>query len=196
VKVRTKRYVRRPPDLTSLFDVMFIVVFVALIRAAAAQAALTNPPPKPKPVVAPQPPQPPAHVVALRAAALANLQNDLEGRSAVVVRVTAEGAIDALEVGGNKRPLDVPLLEHSADPDAAIAYLGDRSAELRVCRIVAVHLGVPDLSTHLVIIAPAIPLADLKRALHRGLHEDLLRCLSEQRGIATIVDPANLPKSQ
>jgi hypothetical protein len=189
VKVRVRRYVRRPPDLTSLFDVLFIVIFVALIRAAAAQNAAAEPAPKP---VTPSPPPVPAHVVALRAQALANLQNDLQGRTALVVRVSQEGTITALEAGDDKRALDVPLLEASTDPDAAIAYLGDRTAELRVCRIAAVHLGLPDLAKHLVIIAPTIPLADLKRALHRGLHEDLLRCLAEQRGIATIVDPANL----
>jgi hypothetical protein len=190
VNVRTRRYVRRPPDLTSLFDVLFIVVFVALIRAAAAQSDAAVPP-KPRPV-APTPPPPPPEVAALRAAALANLQTDLEARTTVVVRVSPEGVITALELGADKRTLDVPLLEHSVDPDAAIAYLGDRSAELRVCRIVAVHLGVPDLAKHLVIISPTSPLADLKRALHRGLHEDLLRCLADQYGIATIVDPASL----
>jgi hypothetical protein len=183
VKVRTRRYVRRPPDLTSLFDVMFIVVFVALIRAAAAQT-----PPKPT-TPAPIVVQPPS---VIRQAALADLQQDLEARASVIVRVSADGKITALEVGTETRPLDIPLLELSADPDAAIAYLGDRSAELRVCRVVAVHLGVPDLSKHLVIIAPAVPLADLKRALHRGLHDDLLRCLADQHGIATIIDPTRL----
>jgi hypothetical protein len=190
VNVRTRRYVRRPPDLTSLFDVLFIVVFVALIRAAAAQSASAEPP-KPRPV-APTPTPPPPEIAALRAAALANLQTDLESRTSVVVRISPEGAVTGLELGADKRVLDVPLLEHSVDPDAAIAYLGDRSAELRVCRIVAVHLGVPDLAKHLVIISPTSPLADLKRALHRGLHEDLLRCLADQHGIATIVDPASL----
>jgi biopolymer transport protein ExbD len=183
VKVRTRRYVRRPPDLTSLFDVMFIVVFVALIRAAAAQT-----PPKPtppKPIVV----QPPS---VIRQAALADLQQDLEQRTSVIVRVSADGKITALELGADVRLLDIPLLELSADPDAAIAYLGDRSAELRVCRVVAVHLGVPDLGEHLVIIAPAVPLADLKRALHRGLHDDLLRCMADQHGIATIIDPTRL----
>ncbi len=189
MNLRSRRYVRRPPDLTSLFDVLFIVVFVALIRAAAAQSAPAAGSKPPKPIVAPPPP--PA-ITALRTKALANLHDDLESRTTVVVRVSAEGTITALEIGGDKRDLDVPLLEHSTDPDAALAYLGDRSAELRVCRIVAVHLGVPELSKHLVIIAPAVALADLKRALHRGLHDDLLRCLAEQHGIATIVDPANL----
>lgn len=188
MNVRTRRYVRRPPDLTSLFDVMFIVVFVALIRAAAAQSALAQ---VPKPATPVRPPEPPPQIAQLRVQALANLEADLEGRSPVVVRVNAEGNITAIEIGQDKHPLDTPLLEYSADPDAAIAYLGDRSAELRVCRVVAVHLGVPDLTKHLVIIAPAIALADLKRALHRGLHEDLLRC-AEQRGIATIIDPTNV----
>lgn len=185
MNVRTRRYVRRPPDLTSLFDVMFIVVFVALIRAAAAQTPKPAPVAPPKPIVV----QPPS---VIRQAALADLQKDLEARTSVIVRVSGEGKITALEVGTDVRPLDIPLLELSADPDAAIAYLGDRSAELRVCRVVAVHLGVPDLAKHLVIIAPAIPLADLKRALHRGLHDDLLRCLADQHGIATIIDPTRL----
>jgi len=189
MRPRARRRVHHTPDLTSLLDVLFIIVFVSLIRASAVQQVAAQPAPKP---VAPTPPPPPAHVAALRAAALANLNADLAGRTAVVVRVTAAGTIDALELGADKRVLDVPLLEHSADPDAAIAYLGDRSAELRVCRTVAVHLGVPDLAKHLVIIAPAVPLADLKRALHRGLHEDLLRCLADQHGIATIVDVANV----
>jgi hypothetical protein len=190
VRPREHRRTHRPADLTSLLDVLFIIVFVALIRASVPQQVAAAPAPKP---ASPAPPAPPAHVAALRTAALANLQHDLEGRAAVVVRVTAEGAITALELGPDKRALDVPLLEHSADPDAALAYLGDRSAELRVCRVVAVHLGVPDLANHLVIIAPAVALADLRRALHRGLHEDVLRCLADQHGIATIVDPASLP---
>jgi hypothetical protein len=182
--------VHRPADLTSLLDVLFIIVFVALIRASSAKQVAAEPAPKPLPA-APLPPPP--QIAALRAAALANLQNDLEARTTVVVRVSPEGSITALELGADKRTLDTPLLEHSTDPDAAIAYLGDRSAELRVCRIVAVHLNVPDLAQHLVIISPTIPLADLRRALHRGLHEDLSRCLADQRGIATIVDPASLP---
>ena len=178
------------PDLTSLLDVLFIIVFVSLIRVSSAQQVAAEPAPKPLP----PPPLPPAEVAQLRAAALANLTADLAGRTPLVVRVSDEGKITALETAADNRPLDVPLLELSSDPDAAIAYLGDRSAELRVCRIVAVHLGAPDLAKHLVIVAPAVPLAELKRALHRGLHDDLLRCLAEQRGIATIVDPANLPK--
>jgi len=187
-----RRRVHVAPDLTSLLDVMFIISFLALIRAAAAQQLETKPaPPPPKPVVVAAPVVP-ADLAVLRARALANLRTDLDARTPIVVRVTAAGTIDELEVAGTKKPLDVPLLEHSPDPDAALAYLGDRSAELRVCRVAAVQLGLADLSKHLVIIAPAVPLADLKRALHRGLHDDLLRCLADQHGLATIVDPSTL----
>ncbi|MDQ3364885.1 MAG: hypothetical protein M3680_05595 [Myxococcota bacterium] len=190
MRPRPRRHVRYTPDLTSLLDVLFIIVFVALIRSAAAQELVAQAATKvpPQPVVIPPSPE----VAALRTRALANLEANLESRAPLVVRVSAAGTIEALEVGGERRALDVPLLEHSADPDAAIAYLGDRSAELRVCRIAASQLGLPDLAQHLVIIAPALPLAELRRALHRGLHEDLVRCFAEQGGVATIVDPATV----
>ena len=207
MRPRGRRYVRRPPDLTSLFDVLFIVVFVALIRAAAAQqqvAALTPPPPKPAPPEPPRPPPPPPDVVALRAKALANLDRDLSGRTPLVVRIAAradgdrvKGTIEALEVDGRKVPLDVPLLTDSRDPDVEVAYLGERSSELRVCRIAAVHLRVADLARHLVIIVPDRPYAELKRvagsiALFEGLERDVARCFIEQRGIAALIDPAEL----
>jgi hypothetical protein len=188
--MRPRRHVRRPPDLTSLFDVLFIVVFVALIRAAAVEHAAAHPPaPPPRPSA---PVIPPA-VAALRQRALADLEAQLASRTALVVRITKDGTIDALEVEGKRIALVAPLLEHSPDPDIVVAYLGDRSADLRVCRIAALHLGVTELSRYLVILAPALALADLPHALFEGLHRDLDRCLTEQHGLAALVDPAALP---
>jgi hypothetical protein len=175
-----------PPDLTSLFDVLFIVIFAALIRAAAVQA---NAAPKPPPTTPPVPLDP----ASLHARALAGVEADLAARPAIVVRVSAAGVLTALEADGKAIPLDAPLLEHSADPDVAVTYLGDRSAELRVCRLAALHLGVPDLGKYLVIVAPAQRLADLPHALYDGLHRDLDRCVSEQRGIAVLVEPGAKP---
>jgi hypothetical protein len=192
VKVRVRRRVRRPPDLTSLFDVLFIVVFVALIRAAAAQnaeAEATRPPPK----AAPQPPQPPAPVAALKARALANLTVELASRSPLVIRINELGVVEQLEVDGKQLALDVPLLAHDPDPMVRKTYVGDRSAQLRVCRVAALQLDLPDLSRHLVIIAPSRVPADLPDALIGGLERDVSRCLVEQRGIATIVPPAPKP---
>ena len=183
--MRPRRHVRRPPDLTSLFDVLFIVVFAALIRAAAVQRAAL-------PIAAPPPPGPPPAIAALRLRALAELDASLAARAPLVVRITKAGTLEALEVDGKRLALDAPLLEHSPDPDVALAYLGDRSAELRICRIAALHLGVTELSRYLVIMAPAIPLDDLPHALYDGLHRDVDRCLADQHGLAALIDPAAL----
>jgi hypothetical protein len=182
--VRRGRRRHVPPDLTSLFDVLFIVIFAALIRAAAVQKAAAEPaPPKPAPPVVALDP------ASLHARAVAAVDHDLAARPTIVVRVSAAGTVTALEAGGKPQPLDVPLLEHSPDPDVVISYLGERSAELRLCRIAAVHLGLPDLSHALVIVAPERALADLPHALYDGLHRDVERCLAEQHGLAVIVDP-------
>ncbi len=192
--MRVRRHVRRPPDLTSLFDVLFIVVFAALIRAAAVQNAVAHVPPPPTP--APRPPAPPPAVAALRQRALADLEAQLAARTPLVVRITRTATIEAIEVDGRRIALDTPLLEPSPDPDVAVTYLGDRSAELRICRIAALHLGVTELSRYLVIMAPALSLDDLPHALYDGLHRDLDRCLAEQRGLASLIDPAAMqPKA-
>ena len=187
--MRPRRHVRRPPDLTSLFDVLFIVVFAALIRAAAVQHAAEQP------VAPPTPPAPilPPAVAALRQHALTELSAELAARAPLVVRITKAGTVDALDVDGKRLPLDVPLLEHSPNPDIVLAYLGNRSADMRVCRIAALHLGAAELSRYLVIIAPMVALADLPHALYDGLHRDVERCLSEQRALAVLVDPAAVP---
>ncbi|HSD88162.1 MAG TPA: hypothetical protein VLB44_11630 [Kofleriaceae bacterium] len=184
------RRVRRrqpPPDLTSLFDVLFIVIFAALIRAAAVQKAAAQPATPP-----PKPPAPPVklEVAQLQARAVAALDKDLPARPSVIVRISATGSITSLETGGKLTPLDTPLLEHSPDPDIALAYLGDRSSEQRVCRVAAVHLSLPDLARYLVILAPEKSLADLPHALVEGLRRDVEHCLFEQKGLAVIVDPS------
>jgi len=184
--MRSRRHAHRPPDLTSMFDVLFIVVFAALIRAAAVENAAAHPPAPPRPSA---PVTPPA-VAALRQRALVDLNRDLAERTPLVVRITRDARINALEVGDKRIALDAPLLELSRDPDAAVTYLGDRASDLRVCKIAAVRLGSPELSRYLVIIAPELPLADLKHALFDGLHRDLDRCLTEQRGLAALIDPA------
>lgn len=193
--MRNPRRIHRAPDFTSLLDVLFVVIFALLIRTAAVQQAAAKaaetPEPPPAPPV-PAAPQPPPDVAALRTRALADLEGQLASRKPLVIRVSDKGTIEAVELDGTRTALDVPLLEGSADPDIGVAYLGDRSAELRLCRIAAVHMRLPDLAGHLVIVAPSVPLADLPHALHRGLHRDLDRCLVDQRGIATIVAPGSV----
>jgi hypothetical protein len=186
--MRVRRHVRRPPDLTSLFDVLFIIVFAALIRAAAVERAAAPAPAPPRPAV---PAAPPA-VAALRQRALADLDAALAARTPLVVRVTRDGTIDALEVDGKRVALVVPLLEPSPDPALRVTYASDRSAERQVCRIAARQLGAADLARYLVIVAPAVERDDLPEALLEGLEHDLGSCV-EQHGIATLVYPSMLP---
>jgi hypothetical protein len=197
------RRIRRPPDLTSLFDVLFIVVFVALIRAAAAQhevERLTPPPAPPRPA----PPAPPPAVAALRTKALSNLERDLAERTPLVVRISTQaertlvkGTIKMIEYEGRKLALDVPLIADSRDTDTQVKYLGERSAELHVCRIATVQLHLPDLSHQLVIIVLDRSRADVENtfgseALLDGLEQDVTNCFFEQHGIASLIDPAEL----
>lgn len=189
--MRSRRHVRRPPDLTSMFDVLFIVIFAALIRAAAAEHAAAHPPEPPRPAAPVIPPS----VAELRQRALAELNKELAGRTPLVVRINKDARIEAIEVGGRRIALDVPLLEQSRNPNAVETYLGDRSADLRVCKIAATQLGDAArgdaaLSQYLVIIAPAVALLDLQHALFDGLTADVVRCFTELRGVATLVDPA------
>ena len=185
--MRARRHLRRPPDLTSLFDVLFIIVFAALIRAAAVERAAAPPPALPRP---PAPVVPPP-VAALRQRALADLDAALAARTPLVVRVTRDGTIEALEVDGKRIPVVVPLLEPSSDPAIRVAYASDRSVERQVCRIVARQLGAAELARYLVIVAPAAERNDLPEALLEGLEHDLGSCV-EQHGIATLVYPTML----
>lgn len=173
---RHRRHVRVPPDLTSLFDVLFIVIFAALIRAAAVQQAAAEP-------VPPPPPQRLEPTV-LQQHALAELAT----RPTIVVRVSTSGEVTAIETGGKVTPLEIPLLEKNVDPDIALVYIGDRQADLRICHVVALTLRMNDLKDQLVIIAPDRRRADLPHALYEGLRRDVDRCLFDQKGLAVIVD--------
>jgi len=184
---RWRRRGRVPPDLTSLFDVLFIVIFAALIRAAAAQAEVEDAVRK-QPAAAPTPAVP-LDPASLKARAVAAVAAAAQARPTVVVRVTATGSIVAIEAPGRTVKLDTPLLEPSADADVGVTYLGDRSVDLRVCRVVALQLGVADLSAYLVVVAPDRRLVDLPHALFDGLHHDIDRCGVDQRGIAALVEP-------
>jgi hypothetical protein len=166
-----------PPDLTSLFDVLFIVIFAALIRAAAVQQAAAA---KPAPPAPPQKIEP----TILQQHAM----TELATRPTTIVRVSSAGEITALEQNGQVTPLEVPLLTKSNDPDVALAYLGEGNADVRICHVVALTLRMADLKDQLVIIAPDHKRADLPHALYEGLRRDVDRCLTEQKGLAVIVD--------
>lgn len=200
-----KRRAVQYSSLTSLLDVLFILLFASLARAtgvvndsaAAAAAAEPAPPAEPAPALPPDAGAPVAvpepSRIELRAEALAELARGLEGRQPIYVRISAEGAVVAIDVGttpgSGDRQVGVPLLERVPDPDVGISYLGDRSADLRVCSIVMHHLDRVDLRQDLVIIAPEVPLGELPTALVVGLQRDQDRCARDAQGVAIVIDP-------
>lgn len=159
---RTRRR-QPPPDLTSLFDVLFIVIFACLIRAAAAQhAAEARPvPPPPKPLD-------PASLQARAGTQVAERPN-------VIVRISPDGHVT--------EPAIASVLAANPDPAVALSYTGD------ICGLVHDHLPLVDLPRALVIIAPGAKLADLPHALYDGLRRDVDRCLQDHHALAVIVEP-------
>jgi hypothetical protein len=209
---------RRPrvrySELTSLLDVLFIVVFAALVHASGLVDRARRAPkltsakrPKARPA-RPTAPGPDAGVAtdgaaarrvsaradpqALRRSAASALVAASARAGVVRVRVSAAGRITGLTVesGGLTRTLvvDMPLLERVPDPNVGVAYLGHRSAALRVCTAVRRALGWPTLRGALVILQPVKPLAELQVALVEGLRADQNRCYREERGLAVILD--------
>lgn len=200
-----------PASLTSLVDVLFILVFAALVQRAApsskaaAEAAAEEPGAR---IVAAVPPAPPAPVERLRQAAISTLASELQQRPAVVVRVSRRGVLTALEgTAGQVVPVELPLIEPVSDPDIAIGYVGEREASRRICAVVAAQLhalatvgasgaaaGPFSLSGALVVIAVDAPLAELTVALVSGLRRDVGQCLTVQGAAAVLLDPAATEK--
>ncbi len=181
-------------SMTSLVDIMFILVFVLLVQAAAREEPASAAPAPPV-VVPPRPPAPPAATARVQQAARVELARRIERAPTVVARILRDGRLTALELPDGRVELAIPLVMGVADPDVGLAYLGDRAAELRLCHVIARELGVADLDGRIVAIAPEAPIGELPVALVAGLRRDAERCLTDQRAFAVLVDPAAVPAS-
>ncbi len=192
-------------SLTPLLDVLFILLFAALIHAAAsverargaAEArAETTEASEPEPADEPSGDADEPGPEDLYAEARRELARDLDARRVTYARVSEGGVLLALEEAGaggehpaSRYELEVSLLETVPDPDRGVVYLGERVPELRLCALVREHLGRDDLEGDLVIVAPKAPLSDLKFALVRGLRRDQERCMRDEGALAVVVDP-------
>lgn len=201
-----------PQSLTSLVDVLFILVFAALVQRAAAPA---HAPASPSPAV-PAPPTwtPPRPLAELRAAAEAELASSLHEQPVIVARISARGVLTSLEVApgasgalaglvapatgaapgvaaAQRIALELALIERVPDPDIAVAYLGARDPAHRICNAAAARLG--SLARSLVIFSVDAPLSELMLALAAGLRRDVDHCLTEHRAAAVLLDSAALP---
>lgn len=197
---------RSPQSLTSLVDILFILVFAALVqRAGMMQRPRAEVAEEPGPLlqhgvrgaaVLPVPPAPAASE-ALRQAAVASLASELQTRPAVIARVSRRGVLAAIELppragaGAEQVDVELPLIEPVSDPDVAIGYVGDRDASRRICEVVAARLPAgASVAGKLVVIAVDAPLAELTVALVSGLRRDVEQCLTERRAAAVLLDPA------
>lgn len=194
-----------PQSLTSLVDVLFILVFAALIqRAATPSSTSAAPPPTPTPMWTP-----PRPLAELRAVAEAQLAASLHEQPVIVARISARGVLTSLEVapgaggalaalvapaaGSGSAPrlaLELPLIERVPDPDVAVAYIGARDPAHRICNAAAARLG--SLARSLVIVSVDAPLSELMLALVAGLRRDVDHCLIEHRAAAVLLDSAAL----
>lgn len=192
-----RRPVAQYAPLTSLLDVLFILVFASLIYSASLEASQKKKEAEPTkaepPAVALTPGQVAIDPERLRKVAVAEILAGLESRQAVVARVGPDGRLRQLERRQDGKPLvtpvELPLVERVPDPDVNLVYLGERSPDLRLCSLVRLQLGAADLADTMVIVALDVPLEQMSVALARGLKRDADRCTGDQRGVAVLLDP-------
>jgi hypothetical protein len=193
-----------PSSLTSLVDVLFILVFAALVQRAATverQPEAKGKPDEPAVAVAPAW-QPPPQVEALRQAAISTLASELQQRPAIIARVSGRGVLRALEIPQEGQAVilvELPLIEPVSDPDVGIGYVGERETSRRICAVAAARVGAARpasaagaasaLEGMLVVISVDAPLAELTVALVTGLRRDVEHCLSAHRAAAVLLDP-------
>ena len=196
--MRRERPLVQYSTMTSFLDVLFLLVFAALIHAAALAEKARTAEAQPKPAaVAPLPPPGPGQAAIdperLRKVATAEILAGLESRQAVVARISPDGRLRRLERRQDGAPVvtsvELPLVERVPDPDVNLVYLGEQSPDLRLCSLIRLQLGAPDLASTLVIVALDLPLDQLSVALARGLQRDVDRCTGDQRGVAVLLDP-------
>lgn len=195
-----------PQSLTSLVDILFILVFAALVQRAGSMQREREAAEASEPVVLASgvqgaavlhvPPAPPASEE-LRQAAIASLASELQARPAIIARVSRRGVLSAVELppaAGKAAELvtvELPLVEPVSDPDVAIGYVGERDGSRRICEVVAAKVGgAAALAGKLVVIAVDAPLAELTVALVSGLRRDVEQCLTAHRAAAVLLDPA------
>jgi hypothetical protein len=193
---------QRLPELTSLLDVLFILVFATLV-ALRAKPAVDEVGKTPEPIVvvpdagllSPDagPPPDPGDALRMREAT-DRLVRTFQNPNVIVVTVSATGQIVGLSRrGAGATDVRVTLLRDSPDPERAIEYRGSDEKEHRVCEIARRELDLePDLARALVVISTEKPLAELPYALVAGLMRDATRCMDDANGFALLVDPGKV----
>jgi hypothetical protein len=215
------RHRKRIPELTSLLDTMFILVFAALIQAQAgseSEAAAEEAAAEEEPFDAGAEAEvgddagaavPDAGAEELAAQAereriarsTARFVGAIRNQETILVVVSGEGYIASItrhtpEETLPPEELRIKLLRDSENPDIRLVYRGREGKENRVCEITRRELGLePDLGRAVVVITTDRPLDDLPYSLVTGLQDDAAACFDDANGLGILVDPgkANLP---
>lgn len=199
---------RRPirySSLTSLLDVLFILVFASLTQAAGLVQKAEQTEVVPKEVQqAPAPKPPPIPIstshAQLRDAAQVQVLRDLQGRPTVYVRISANGHLLAIERDGIPNAIKTldpptPLLVKTDFEGGGTSYQGNQEPGHRICSLVRKELALGSLENYLVIFAPEVGLDGLQVALARGLRSDQQYCFKDEGGIGILVDPDAIASS-
>lgn len=174
---------QRYSSLTSLVDVLFILLFASLVqqRRLAANPAHAEPALEAEPAEAAPPDAgalPPAADSESPAdphAAARAIAGRLDTKEVVFVAVNNDGDIFSVESGDQTLEVHLPLLRQT-DDTRVVVYDADENAQARLCRVVASVLGRPDLDGNLVLVTTARPIRELSYALVRGLRHDVSAC--------------------
>ena len=193
---------RRSSELTSLVDVLFILLFATLVQQRRAESAVApapepaeadaSPAPEPEPEAAPvaadagPPPEDP-HAAAREVGAR------LDTDEVILVAVDAAGTVSAIERGGETIDVGASLLRETGDA-RVVAYAAEGAPDARLCRVVADALGAGALDRALILVATERPMRELGYALVRGLRTDVARCLDDAGAYALLVRPDEIPR--
>jgi hypothetical protein len=192
-----RRYVRYS-ELTTLLDVLFILLFAALIQATAtveaADAARSAPAVDAAADASDAAPPPDATATGQRAAlrrdAVSAWSAELSEREPIYARISGAGVLERIERGEADPAVvavRVSLLRRVADPDIGAVYAATTQPQLRLCTQIRSLLGLPHLRGQLILFVPALPLRELPIALVEGLRHDQEYCYDDERGIAALI---------
>ena len=206
----------RASSLTSLLDVLFILVFASLAQASAALQQAHEQPAEFRADAGPTDagpddagprdagfldagpgdaePEPPAlpTPAAVRERAYEQVLEQARGRELVLARIDAAGVLVSIErEGAPAIPVGVPLLAPAQDAKtalASLAYSGATDSGDGVCDLVRAALDVGSLERYLVVMATEAPTDELPESLFEGLSNTEPRdCLRTRAGLAVWV---------
>lgn len=213
-----RRRRKRAAELTALIDVLFILLFAALIQARGAGSAEPVPvaparvdagaadasvPDAPAADVAPADAAPAdaaplrTHIDQARELAM-TVARAVRGQPVYIAEVGARGEllvitrfVDGRE--GRRDLMQQPLVRvvPPAESDQELSYIGQEDPGQMVCSLVRARMvpGAPHLDQALIIVITAEPVESMPMVLYDGLKKEAAECFTRQRGSLFIMSP-------